>query len=163
MALLQDTNVWVLISFLIFAGIFVRYAWHIVLGKLDGRIAEIKRDIETAESLRVEAQELLAQYQRKQRDAAREAETIVAHARNTAMQIRAEAETSLKDAMARREEQMQERLKRMEEKAMNDIRAYAAELAVRATREIIASEMDEKTSATMVDQSIKAVSGKLAA
>ena len=163
MEFLQDANNWVFISFLIFAFIFIKKGKGLVLGKLDARIAEIRKEIETAESLRIEAQELLAQYQRKQRDAAREAETIVSHARDSAAQIRREAEASLKETIARREEQLQDRLKRMEEKAMNDIRAYAAELAIRATREIIVTEMDENANAGMVDASIKAVAGKLAA
>lgn len=163
MEFLNDTNSWVLISFLIFAFIFMKVGKGVLLGKLDSRIAEIRKEIETAESLRIEAQELLAQYQRKQRDAAKESEAIVAHARDAATQIRREAEADLKDSIARREAQLQERLARMEEKAMNDIRAYAAELAVRATREIIVSEMDESTNGNMVDKSIKAVAGKLAA
>lgn len=161
--LLQDTNIWVLVSFLLFVGVFMRFGKGALLGKLDARIAEIRKEIETAESLRIEAQELLAQYQRKQRDAAKEAETIVAHARESAAQIRAEAESKIAETLKRREEQTQERLQRMEEKAVNDIRAYAAELAVRATHEIIVTEMNEKTNATMVDQSIKAIAGKLAA
>ena len=163
MEFFQDTNNWVLISFVIFAFIFMKHGKGALLGKLDARIAEIRKEIETAESLRIEAQELLAQYQRKQRDAAKEAEAIVAHARDSAAQIRREAQAELKETMDRREAQLQDRLKRMEEKAINDIRAYAAELAVRATREIIVTEMDESTNAGMVDNSIKAVAGKLAA
>ncbi len=163
MEFFQDTNNWVLISFVIFAFIFMKHGKGALLGKLDARIAEIRKEIETAESLRIEAQELLAQYQRKQRDAAKEAEAIVAHARDSATQIRREAQAELKETMDRREAQLQDRLKRMEEKAINDIRAYAAELAVRATREIIVTEMDESTNAGMVDASIKAVASKLAA
>ncbi|MBU0799917.1 MAG: hypothetical protein KKA05_02840 [Alphaproteobacteria bacterium] len=163
MDFLADTNSWVLISFLIFFAGFMRYGKKALLDKLDTRIEEIKKEIETAESLRIEAQELLAQYQRKQRDAAKEAETIVAHARDSAAQIRAEAEAAMTETLKRREEQMNDRLKRVEEKALSDIRAYAAELAVRATREIIVTEMDESMNSGMVDKSIKAVAGKLAA
>lgn len=163
MEFFQDANNWVFISFVIFAFVFMKKGKGVLMGKLDARIAEIRKEIETAESLRIEAQELLAQYQRKQRDAAKEAEAIVSHARDSAAQIRREAEVTLKETMARREGQLQERLQRMEEKAINDIRAYAAELAVRATREIIVSEMDAATNEGMVDKSIKAVAGKLAA
>jgi F-type H+-transporting ATPase subunit b len=160
---LGDANNWVLISFVIFAIGFLRFGKGALIAKLDARIAEIRKEIETAESLRIEAQELLAQYQRKQRDAAREAETIVAHARESAAHIRREAEAEMKETLKRREEQMNDRLKRAEEKAVNDIRAYAAELAVRATREIIVTEMDESTNGSLVDKSIKSVTGKLAA
>ena len=51
-----------------------------VVGALDAKIDEVKSEIENAERLRVEAQELLAQYQRKQRDAEQEAADILKRA-----------------------------------------------------------------------------------
>ena len=78
MEFLSDTGSWVLISFLIFAFLAYTKGKAAFLNMLDSRIEAIKNEIETAESLRVEAQELLAQYQRKQRDAAKEAEEAAA-------------------------------------------------------------------------------------
>ena len=76
MELLQDSHVWFAISFAVFVGL----AWHLgkdaVLNALDARINEIRKDIETSEPLRIEAQEMLAQYQRKHRDAMQDAEKI---------------------------------------------------------------------------------------
>lgn len=155
MELFQDTNIWVLLSFLVFVYIIWRYGKGQVLGILDKRIEEIRKEIETAESLRVEAQELLAQYQRKQRDAVKEAEEIVANARMHAEEIQKQAEKGLKEVAARREQQLEERLKRMEQNAIQEIQAYAAELAVKATSEIIAKQMDKKTNENLVEQSIK--------
>ena len=76
MAFFSESTNWVLISFVIFAIGFWKFGLKLLLGKLDGRIEDIRKEIETAESLRVEAQELLAQYQRKQRDAAREGSAL---------------------------------------------------------------------------------------
>lgn len=161
MALLQDTHIWVLISFLLFAAIALRFGKSKFLAMLDGKIEAIRDDIKTAESLRIEAQELLAQYQRKQRDAAKEAETIVSNARKAAEMIRKDAEQELQDVMARKEAQLGERLARMEETAKAEIQAYAAELAVKATQEIIASRLDQAANDRLVDQSIKAIAGQL--
>ena len=161
MELFQDSQTWVAISFLVFILILWRYGKNAVLGALDKKIEAIKTEIETAESLRVEAQELLAQYQRKQRDAAKESESIVANAKQHAEMIKKETEKELKDIAKRREQQLKERLSRMEQNAMNDIQAYAAELAVKATSEIIAKQMDKKTNENLVESSIKDVSKKL--
>ena len=60
MAFLNEATNWVLISFVIFAIGFWKLGLKQMLGKLDRRIEEIRKEIETAESLRVEAQELLA-------------------------------------------------------------------------------------------------------
>ena len=153
--LLHDTNFWVLISFTLFVVLVFKSAKTAILGKLDGRIAQIRTDIATAENLRVEAQDLLAQYQRKQRDAQNEAEAIIANARNHAAEIRKTAETDLHEMIDRKEKQLTDRLKRMEDSAKAEIRAYASELAVKATAEIIANRLDDAGNARLVDQAIK--------
>lgn len=155
--LFADTGVWVLLSFVIFSVFAFRFGKDKFLAKLDGRIAEIRTEIHTAETLRAEAQELLAQYKDKQRDAAQEAKNIVAAAQNAANEINMKAQADLDEMMARKEVQLAERLKRMEEAAKAEIQAYAAELAVKATAEIIASHLDAATNSRLIDATIKAV------
>lgn len=162
MELFQDTNIWVLISFIVFVIALLKLAKDKVAALLDKRIEEIRKEIDTAESLRIEAQELLAQYQRKQRDAAKEAEEIVANAKQHAAEIQKQAEKDLKEVAKRREQQLKERLERMEQSARQEIQAYAAELAVKATSEIIARQMDKKTNENLINQSIKDVAKQLA-
>ena len=65
MEFLQDTNVWVLLSFILFMALAYYKGKDIILGGLDAKIETIRQEIVTAENMRVEAQELLAQYQRK--------------------------------------------------------------------------------------------------
>lgn len=154
MELLHDAGIWVLISFLIFAVFAFRFGKDSLLAKLDGRIDDIKREIETAESLRVEAQELLAQFQRKQRDAEKEAKEIVDTAKKHANEVKKQADKDLKELMARREKQLAERLDRMEQAAADRIRAHAADLAVQATSTLIAKEMNKKTDSVLVNDSI---------
>lgn len=161
MEFLNEATNWVLISFAIFALGFLKFGRGALLGKLDRRIEEIRKEIETAESLRIEAQELLAQYQRKQRDATREAEAIIATAQKHAAEIQKQAESDLDELVARKEAQLKDRLHRMEEKTVQEIRTYAAELSVKATAEIIAKQMDQATNDRLVEQSIKAISAQL--
>lgn len=161
MHFLGEATNWVLISFVLFAVGFWKFGLKLLIGKLDGRIDDIRKEIETAESLRVEAQELLAQYQRKQRDAAREAETILAAAEKHAAEIQKQAESELNEMIARKEAQLKDRLKRMEDAAMQEIKAYAAELSVKATAEIIAKQMDQATNDRLIDQSIKSIASQL--
>lgn len=155
MSFLQDTYGWIFLSFVIFAIAAYKFGKAPFLAKLDDRIATIRRDIETAQSLRIEAQELLAQYQRRQREAAQEAEAIVANARSHADQIRNQAEVSIREMADRHEAQLKERLQRMEEAAMREIRSHASDLALKATAEIIASQMNADINARLVDQSIE--------
>lgn len=156
--LLYDSSAWLAISFLIFCYILWKFGKNAVIKMLDGRIEKIKADIVSAENLRVEAQELLAQYERKHRDAVKEAEAIVANAEKHAAQIKKDAEKDLSEAMDRREKQLKERLERMKQNAIGEIQQYAANLAIQATTEIITSQLDKKSNEKLVDQSIKDLS-----
>ena len=161
MTLLQDTGFWVLLSFVLFAVVAFKFGRKKIIGSLDAKIEAIRDDIRTAENLRIEAQELLAQYQRKQRDAAHEAEQIVSTARAAADMIRKDAEADLESMMARKETQLAERLARMEAATKAEIQAYAAELAVKATQEIIVSKLDKTANDRLIEKSIQSVASQL--
>jgi F-type H+-transporting ATPase subunit b len=152
---LQDAHNWVAISFVLFCIL----AWVLgrkpVAAKLDARIVQIRKDIDTAESLRAEAQSLLDQYKLKSREAETESRRIVDNARKHAEEILHAGEADLAEAAKRRELYMQERLKRLEDSAINEIRAYAADLAVKATAELIAAHMDDQTNARLIDEAIR--------
>ncbi len=159
--LLLDTHIWFIFSFVIFAGIILKFGMPALNGMLDGRITQIKKDLETAENLRIEAQEMLAQYQRKHRDAVQESEKIVATAKENAKQFQKQAEDDLKVLIERREAQLEDRLVRMEQNAINEIQAYAADLAINAARQIIEEKLDKKANAKLVEQSIESIDANI--
>ncbi len=157
-ALLHDPAIWLLCSFVIFAVMLYRKGKGAVLALLDKRIEGIRDELETAENLRVEAQELLAQYQRKHRDAVKDADNIIANAQKGADDILKKAESDLAESLSRKEQQLRDRLTRAEQAAIQEIQAYAADLAIKATTEIITSKLDKKTSERLLDASISNVS-----
>ena len=158
MEFLQDTNVWVALSFFVFIILAFKFGKTSVLNMLDGKIEAIKTELETAESLRVEAQELLAQYQRKQRDAMKESEHIVATAKAQAEEFQKQSENDLQDLMDRRELQLEARLARMEESAIKEMHDYAGELAINAAGKLIADTLDKKTDEALIEKSIANIS-----
>jgi len=158
MELLQNTNTWVAISFVVFVVLAVKFAGKGITSTLDKKIAEIRSEIDTAEKLKAEAQALLADFQKKQQDAEKTAAAIIEQAKASARAVQLAAEADLSESMERREAQLTERLKRIEEKAIADIQNHAADLAMQATREIVTKTLDEKASTKLVDQAIASVS-----
>jgi len=161
MDFLLDTNFWYLVSFALFAAIIWKYGKPALLNYIDSRIAAIREEIETAETLRTEAHELLAQYQRKHRDAVQEAEEIINTAKKSAKDIKVKAKAEIEETIARREAQLEERIARMEVAAIEEIKTHTANLAIEATAEIIADKLDKKANQALVDQSIQAIGQKL--
>lgn len=160
-SIIQDPTAWLAVSFVIFMFILVKMGKGAFLKLLDSRIEGIREEIETAENLRVEAQDLLAQYQRKHRDAVKESEQIIADAESRADEILKAADAELGEITKRREKQLKDRLERLEQSAINEIQAYAADLAIKATTEIIAEQLDKKANAKLVDDSIKSLPGNI--
>lgn len=150
----HGTSNWIVLSFLLFVFVAYKLGRKSILGGLDARIAEVKNEIETAERLRVEAQELLAQYQRKQRDAEKEAKDIVKRAQKQAEHMAKASEAELEETMTRRETQLTQRLKRLEENAIAEIQSHAADIAVAATTEVIAQTLNAKTNAELNEKTI---------
>lgn len=161
MELLNDAQVWYLLSFIVFIVIAVRFGKASFLNTIDSKIEDIQKEINTAESLRVEGQEMLAQYQRKQRDALQDAEKIINDAKDQAKAMQKQAEADLKETMKRREDQLADRLQRMEQNAIQEIQDHAAELAINAAKEIITEKLDKKAGEKLIDQSIKNVASNI--
>lgn len=158
MDFLLDTNIWYIVSFLAFAGVLLKYGMPALIGALDARIEAVREELKTAENLRVEAQEMLAQYQRKHKDAVKDAEEIIAVAKKQAKDIQKKAEKDLDKTIARREKQLEERLERLKQNAKDEILEHASNLAIAATTEIIADKLDKKANEKLVNEAIKGVS-----
>ncbi len=153
----HDTNIWVLCSFVIFAFILIKAGKSAMVTVVDTKIEKIKRELEEAENLHTEAQELLAQYQRKHANAVKESEKIIENAETYANKIRKQAKKELKENIIRREQQLEERIGRMKSNALLDIKRNAANIAIAAAREVITAGYTKKLDKTIVDETIKNV------
>ena len=78
MDILATPEFWVAVSFFLFLGLVFYLGVHKKIGTaLDARAAAISKEIDEARALREEAESVLADYRKKQGDAANEAQAIV--------------------------------------------------------------------------------------
>ena len=159
--LLHDPTIWVFFSFAVFVVLAFLFGRRSVLSILDAKIEKIRTDITSAERLRNEAESLLLQYKGDLENASIEADRILAKAKLQADDIRKQAETDFADTMQRREAMLKTRIEQMERTAVDDIRRYAAELAISATSEIIAQKLSPEAATTLGDASIRQIGEKL--
>lgn len=152
---------WVLIAFLVVIGFAWKPLSRAIGAGLDSRANQIKGKLDEARRLREEAQALLAEYQRKQRDALSEAEAILGHAREEAARLKAEAERNLEESVRRRQQQAVDRIAQAETQAVAEVRNLAVDIAIRASGQLIASSMSPQKSNALIDGAIKDLPGKL--
>jgi F-type H+-transporting ATPase subunit b len=153
---------WVGVAFFGFVGVVLYYRAPAMIAKaLDERAARIRNELDEARRLREEAQALLAEYQRKRRDAEGEAEEIITLAREEAERYAEETRATLQEAVERRLQATEAKIELAESQAVDEVRTAAANAAVRAAETVISKTLDAKMRADLVASSIKEVKDKL--
>ena len=161
MHLFADPEFWVLLAVAVFAVVVWKPVRRAVVGTLDERAMRIRGELEEARRLRDEAEQLLADYRQKEREAAADAQAIIAHARDEAERIAAQSARDLQQSLERRQRLAEERIAQAEAKALDEIRAAAVDVAIAAAREVIVSQLDERRGAAMLDAAIAALPQRL--
>ena len=158
---MAETEVWVAIAFVMFLGVLVYFGAHRrVTDSLDQRQARIKAELDHARRLREEAQALLAEYQRKQKEADREAEAIIAGATAEAERLAVEAKTRMEDFVARRTRMAEAKIAQAEAQALADVRSAAADAAVAAAEKILSTAAKGKVAEDLLARGIADVRKK---
>ena len=152
---------WVALAFVIFVAAVYKPVSRKLAEALDSRAQKIKLELDEAVRLREEAQALLAGYERRQNEALKEAEDILAHAHEEAERQTRQAGEALDELIRRREVQAVARIARAEEEAVADVRNAAVEQAIAATRQLISSELKEDQQQALIDDAIGELGDKL--
>ncbi len=153
---------WVALAFVVFVGGLGYIGVHKMLGKsLDDRAARIKADIDEARKLRDDAAQLLADYQRKRKEAEGEAQEIIAGAKAEAERMAAEAKAKIEEFVARRTKMAETKIAQAEAQAAADVRSAAAEAAIAAAEKILSVETKGKLAGELIAKGIEDVRRKL--
>ncbi len=153
---------WALVALVIFLGIVIYMKVPAMVGKaLDQRADKIREDLAAAKSLREEAQALLAEYQKKRKEAEAEAGEIVAAAKREADILSAEAKQKTEEFVARRTALSEQKIKRAETEAVDAVRAAAVDVAMAAAEKLIVANVDDKAQAALFAKAIGDVKGRL--
>ncbi|MEH6726671.1 MAG: F0F1 ATP synthase subunit B [Hyphomicrobiales bacterium] len=157
-----DATFWALVGLILFLAliIYVKVPGKIAEG-LDKRSNDIRTELEEARRLREEAQALLAEYQRKQREAEREAEDIIGQAQREAKAMAKEAKAKLEAYVTRRQKQAEDKISQAEAQAVQDVRTRSVDVAIQAAEAIITDKVSGKVADELIGKSIKDVAAKL--
>jgi F-type H+-transporting ATPase subunit b len=162
MEFFHEPENWVAIAFVIFIGVLLYVGAHKkVIDALDHRSARIKNELDEARKLRDEAAALLAEYQKKQREAEREAQAIVTEAKAEAERVAAESHAKVEEFVARRTKLAETKISQAEAQALADVRAAAAEAAVAAAETILRETTKGQLADNLIARGIQDVKAKL--
>jgi len=157
-----DASFWVAVSFVLFILLLMYFRVpKMVTDALDARSAAIAAELDEAQRLREEAQALLANYQRKQRDAEKEAEEIVQRAEADAKRLAEETREILTQQMQRRMKQAEEKIAQAEAQALKEVQNLTTDIAIESAREVIAGNLDSRAQETIANDGIRDLRARL--
>ncbi len=159
---LNNTDFVVTIAFILFIGVllYLRVP-SLVMTMLDKRADDIRGELDTVRALREEAQGILADYERKQKEAQIKAEHIITTAQEEAKHAAQKAEQDLKISIARRLKAADEQIDSARAAAIKELRDHAALIATQVAGDIIKKDLSPAQSNVLVQNAIKELADKL--
>lgn len=160
--MLHEAEFWVGVAFVIFLGIAWKMgAFRTITSGLDARGKRIRAELDEARRLREEAAAVLADYQRRRGEAEREAEDLVASAREEAERIAREAHERMADFVTRRTAAAEAKIAQAEAQAAQQVRAAAADAAIRISENVLREELRGGAGQELIGRSLGEIRGRL--
>ncbi len=157
-----DSSFWAFVALILFMVlIFFLKVPGMITRSLDDRSDKIRKDLEEARRLREEAQQLLAEYQRKRKEAEQEAEAIVEAAKHDAAAMAADAERKVQASIDRRTALAEQKIAQAEAQAVAEVKAKAVDVAVAASQGLIGDRMEGDTADAYFKKSLSEVKANL--
>ena len=157
-----DAEFFVSIGFLVFLCLLGYLGVHrIVLSSLDARGKAVADELAQAAKLRDEATALLASFEKKAAEAEANAAAIIADARAQAEQLAKETADRMADFVVRRTKQAEAKIAMAEAQASADVRAAAADHAVKAAEVVLRDQTQGATGADLVTREISSLGERL--
>ncbi|MND33834.1 ATP synthase subunit b precursor [compost metagenome] len=158
----MDATFWALIGLVLFLGLMIYIKVPGMVGRsLDKRADNIRGELDEAKRLREEAQALLAEYQRKRKEAEAEAAALLAAAEREAALLTEEARQKTEEFVARRNALSEQKIKQAEADAITAVKSAAIDIAVEAAGKVIAAKTDKTTQTALFKDAVAKVQSRL--
>lgn len=160
--LLDNPTFWVALAFIVLIVLAAKPIAAKMAAALDARADTIKAQIDEAEKLREEAQELLASFKRRQQEAEEEAAKILQRAKEEAAHLEAKSKKDLENALKRREAAAAARIAQAEKSAIAEVKALATAIAINASEMLMQDGISAQKANELIDTAIAQLPSQLA-
>jgi F-type H+-transporting ATPase subunit b len=146
--------IWTIVCFLITLFVLKRVAFGRIQHMLDERRDRIRRSLEEAERARSEARKLLEEHRSLMGQARSDAEEILAEARRVSDAQRARMREEIEADRQRRLEETRRQIEGETARALAQIRAEVADLALVAAEKVTRKTLDDADQRRLIDEAI---------
>ena len=148
---------WEVVSFGILLWVLYKFALPPILEILETRERKIRESIDQAEQNRAAAEQRLKEYEVKLQGAAREAEGIMAEARQKAQRLLEENEQRLRAESERIKTETSQEIDRERRKAVQQVREQTADLAILVAEKVLVRSLSDEDHHRLAKEALQAV------
>ena len=139
-----DATFWVAISFFIFFGVLIYLKVpQKINNSLNDQIKEIKKELDEAEKLKVEAKNLLSNYENKIDKSKKEVLKIINLAKKDSEKIILEKTEKFHQTMESKKKNAEQKIVQMRENALRDIKNISVKISMEAVEHLIKNSIDK--------------------
>lgn len=151
----QDAHFWAFLALVVLLVVLWRAKAPALAAKaLDSAGEKVKAQLDEAERLRQEAQDLLLQIQKQHAETERAAAELMEAAVADAERLRKESAAKLEEDVRRRAVLAERKIALAEAQAANEVKAAAAEMAAQAAEAVLAARIASASSDPLIDQGL---------
>ena len=151
---LDDSTLWVSISFIIFVCIALRPVLTQISGSLEKKIDDLKKNIEESQQLKLEAEKLYKDQLEKQKDNSNLIKRIKEDTNKEIKRIKYQVERDIEQTMLRRINNYNLISSQMENTLKNDMQKNIMEKVIKYTEIRIKKNLSNKQNLKLVENSI---------
>ena len=148
---------WSLVSFALLFFLLKRFAFPPILEVLEERENKIRSEIDDAEKLRHEAEELKADLGRELKNAHEKANTIIQMAGDESKKIQEKSIQETQAKVRQMQNDAEQEIQITRNKLLNEIRSYTAALTIASTEKVLKKSLNNEDKNRLIDESIEEV------
>ena len=149
-----EVRFWIGVAFVLAMLVLLKPAYKFIKGALQRRVERVIDDIEQAVKLRDDAQEMLADYERKFVNVEQEARQILEQGTQSLQRLQQSETERMKSDLQNKEKEAERRIKSSTEKAKSEINLSASRLSVGLARKAIDKYLQENDKSKLIDDAI---------
>ena len=159
---LDDPQLWVAISFLLFFIFFGSFIWKKFSNFLDNKVKDINEEILTANNLHQEAKNLLAEEKKKLQGIDNEINAIIEEGKLKAQNLYNESKEKINKEIMKLEKSAKEKIKYLENEAVTEIQNKISKYSIELTEKFLEETLSKEDHSEMINNSISELEKTLA-
>ena len=154
-SILDNATLWVGISFILFVLLVIRPLTSMFSKNIDVRINTLKKEIDEAKELKIEAENLLSEHKEKEKKNTQYIEELKKQTKKEAKDIEERIKKEIELAITRKETNFELIVKQMESNLKEKLQNEIMTKTLKFTRSRIEKNISEKHNNDFIDESLK--------